>query len=157
MTRAEIDASARILKRHDARALVDFTPEGGTFSVIFTSPRLGDAEVADILGELLKMSFIDLTRTAVTDAGVLLLTAAKTLRVVGLPQGISVATVHTLMQLPTVRSVRIKVASPPAGYEEVAGWPGCWHSTEFQVHTNPRRKARQPGLGPGAPEDGEDR
>jgi hypothetical protein len=71
MTFDEIEASVRILKRHDERALVDFTPEGGTFSVIYCNPRMGDAEVADILGELLKMSFVDLSRTAITDAGVI--------------------------------------------------------------------------------------
>jgi len=153
MTFDEIDASVRILKRHDEQALVDFTPEGGTFSVIFTNPQLGNAEVADILDELLKMSFIDLTRTAVTDAGALLFTGAKRLRVVGLPRGISVETVHTLMQVPTVRSVRIAVASPPAGYGQAAEWEGCWHSTEFQVHTNPCRKARQSAAEPNAAPD----
>jgi hypothetical protein len=153
MTFDDIDASVRILRRHDDRALVDFTPEGGTFSVIFVNPRMEDAEVADILDELLKMSFIDLSRTEITDAGALLLTGAKTLRVVGLPRGIAVETVRTLMQVPTVRSVHVAVASPPAGYEAVAGWEGCWHSTEFQVHTNPRRKGRDPEAKPDAAPD----
>jgi len=148
MTRDQIDASVRILKRHDERALVDFTPEGGTFSVIFTNARMGDAEVADILDELLKMSFIDLSRTAVTDVGAISLTGAKTLRVVALPPGISVSTVRTLMQIPTVRSVRVRVASPPLGYEEVAEWPGYWHSTEFQVHKRPQRHEAEPLVAP---------
>jgi hypothetical protein len=139
MTFDEIKASAQVLKRHDERAIVDFTPEGGTFSVIFVNPRLGDDEVADILDELVKMSFIDLSRTAVTDAGARLLTAANALRVVALPRGIAAETVQTLLQLPTVRSVRIVVNSPPAGYEAVASWAGCWHSTEFQVHKTPSR------------------
>jgi len=154
MTRDEIDASVRILTRHDERALVDFTG-GGTFSVIFTNPQMRDAELTDILDELLKMSYIDLTRTAITDAGALLLADAKNLQVVGLPKGISVATVRTLMQLPTIRSVRVKTESPPAGYEKVAEWEGCWHTTEFQIHTN-HQKPQSPEYESDSAADGVD-
>jgi hypothetical protein len=138
MTFDEIDAFVRVLKKHDEQAIVDFTPEGGTFSVIFLNPRFGDDEVADILGELLKMSFINLSRTGVTDNGVRMLIRSNALRQVSLPQGISVGVIHALLQMPTVRGVHVAIPSPPPGYEAVAEWPDCVHSSEFSIRQTPR-------------------
>ena len=146
MTFDEINASTKVLQKYDPNAIISFMPEGGVFHVIFENPLIGDDEIHDIREELLKLTHIDLTRTAVTETGVRLLIRSAKLQFIALPPRISIDCVREVLQMPMVHGVRIPLPSPPSGFEAVAEWPNCDHSTDLIIRRNPRieRDGQQP-------------